>query len=219
MTNPQGASARQEWLTSACAAIIPIFADAHKPEPPANCRVNFGFPSRGATSTKSKRIGECWSPEATPDAVNEIFIHPILALDHAPELRILETLVHELVHAAVGIKCKHRGPFKAVALAIGLEGKMTSTSAGIELRAKLQTIANGLGPFPTSGLDASKAPTKKQTTRLLKCECAACGYIARVSSKHLSETGSPICPCNGEPMSNPLETETPTDPDSESEDN
>jgi hypothetical protein len=35
---------------------------------------------------------------------------------------------------------------------------------------------------------------KKRTTRLLKCECEACGYTARVTRKWVDEAGAPICP-------------------------
>jgi hypothetical protein len=35
---------------------------------------------------------------------------------------------------------------------------------------------------------------KKQTTRLLKCECAECGYTARVTAKWIKDSGAPMCP-------------------------
>lgn len=40
---------------------------------------------------------------------------------------------------------------------------------------------------------------KKQTTRMLKVQCPACGYLARVTRKWLEEAGTPTCPC-GERM-------------------
>ena len=40
-------------------------------------------------------------------------------------------------------------------------------------------------------------------TRMLKCECGDCGYVARVSRRWLCETGPPICPCNRETMACP----------------
>lgn len=39
----------------------------------------------------------------------------------------------------------------------------------------------------------------KQTTRQLKIQCPACGYLARVTRKWLEEAGTPTCPC-GERM-------------------
>lgn len=36
-----------------------------------------------------------------------------------------------------------------------------------------------------------------RTTRLIKCECAQCGYIARVSLKWIQGSGVPRCPQHG----------------------
>jgi uncharacterized Zn finger protein (UPF0148 family) len=38
------------------------------------------------------------------------------------------------------------------------------------------------------------SPVKKQSTRMLKAQCPRCDYTVRVSRKHLSEKGAPICP-------------------------
>lgn len=35
---------------------------------------------------------------------------------------------------------------------------------------------------------------EKQGTRLLKCQCATCGYTVRVTRKWLGLAGPPICP-------------------------
>ncbi len=36
-------------------------------------------------------------------------------------------LLHEMIHAAVGIDAGHKGPFKRAAIAVGLAGPMTAT--------------------------------------------------------------------------------------------
>ena len=43
-------------------------------------------------------------------------------------------------------------------------------------------------------------PRKKQTTRLIKCSCSACGYTARTSRKWLDTAGAPICPTDKKAM-------------------
>jgi hypothetical protein len=48
-------------------------------------------------------------------------------------------------------------------------------------------------------LDITKLKTKKQSTRMVKCECPDCGYIVRTTRKWLEE-GAPICPCNKREM-------------------
>lgn len=41
---------------------------------------------------------------------------------------------------------------------------------------------------------------KRQGTRLLKTECVACGYVARVTSKWIGAVGAPVCPCSMQKM-------------------
>lgn len=54
--------------------------------------------------------------------------------------------------------------------------------------------------YPHAELNAGKSGEKKQGTRLIKCECSACGYVCRTTSKWLEEIGAPLCPCSGERM-------------------
>jgi hypothetical protein len=63
----------------------------------------------------------------------------------------------------------------------------------------LKTLDKKLGTYPHAALDPSEG-IKKQSTRLLKVECEACGYTVRVTRKWLDEAGSPLCPCNEKPM-------------------
>lgn len=121
----------------------------------------------------------------------EIFISPALA-EHGV---VLSTLAHELVHATVGLAAKHGKAFKQCALEIGLEGKMTATHAGEKLALRLNTIARELGTYPHDVLKGATATNgeKKQGTRLIKVECACCGYTARTTAKWL-DLGAPLCP-------------------------
>ncbi|MEX3924422.1 transcription elongation protein SprT [Paraburkholderia sp. BR10936] len=50
-----------------------------------------------------------------------------------------------------------------------------------------------------SGDDAEPANNKapKQSTRMIKCECPMCHYIARTSQKWIDEVGPPHCPLHG----------------------
>ena len=45
------------------------------------------------------------------------------------------------------------------------------------------------------------------TTRLFKAECLSCGYIIRTTRKWLDGEGAPLCPCNGERMTDCREWE------------
>ncbi len=156
---------------------------------PAALQVSIGFPSVGALARRSRRIGECWPPEASRDGVYQVFVSPLVA----EPLPVLEVLVHELVHTAVGTRARHGPPFRRLALALGLQGRMPNTVAGPELSARLAEIAANLGAFPHAGLVADSG-RHKQTTRLHKVACPDCGYTARITAKWIA-AGLPICPC------------------------
>jgi hypothetical protein len=94
----------------------------------------------------------------------------------------------------VGVEHKHRKPFPACAKALGLEGKMTATVAGEDLKSTLQIFTDEIGPYPHARLVHSSNP-KKQTTRMLKVICSECGCVCRMTAKWLEQPGPPICAC------------------------
>lgn len=201
---------REMWLITAVEAMKPLFKDKGYEVPPV--RVACGWPSIGATSTKKRRIGECWSKESATDKTCQIFISPWL-IDTTSEGGVLATLVHEVVHAVVGNKEGHNKVFGKCARAVGLEGKLTATTAGEALTAQMKEWATKLGDYPHARLDSFKSPTKKQTTRMVKCECGVCGYTVRTSRKWLEEAGAPICPCNKKSMKFDIPDELESDDD------
>ena len=182
---------REAWLCAAADMLAPMFADAGAPLPD-RIRYSVGFMG-GRSSAKLRAIGQCWDASASADGTTEIFIHPSIC----EPVQVLSILAHELVHAAVGVQAGHKGPFKRVALAIGLEGKMESTNAGSELAETLTEIADLLGPLPHAKLDGSHSGPKKQAARMIKATCE-CGYLVRLTRKWLDEVGPPHCPLHGQ---------------------
>jgi hypothetical protein len=186
---------REQWLHRATRIISSRFAKLGYPLP-STMHLSIGFPSRSALAKKNRRIGECWGCELSKDGAAHIFISPLLG----DALDVLATLVHEHVHVVAGSKAKHGPRFRKIALAVGLTGKMTSTKPGEELTDYLQSkVLAKLPTFPHAELTATERH-KKQSTRLLKVCCAECGYTARVTRKWVVEVGTPLCPCNEEPM-------------------
>lgn len=183
------AATREAWLEAAVEALRPLFVQLAGVEMPEAVRVSCGFPGGGSAR---KRIGECWPTKAS-DGAAQMFISPLLA----DPVKVLATLAHEMIHAWDDCEHGHKAPFARVARAIGLEGKMTATVAGEELQAILADVAAELGPYPHAALKLSEK-IKNQTTRMLKVECPACGYVCRTTAKWL-EVGTPTCPC-GEQM-------------------
>jgi len=188
---------REAWLSAAVELMKPLFKSANYAIP--TVRVSCGWPSSGGTAEKKRTIGQCWSKESATDKTCQIFISPWL-IDTASEQGVLPTLVHEVVHAVVGIECKHNKVFGKCARAVGLEGKLTATIAGPKLLEACQLWNRSLGEYPHARLDSFKSPVKKQTTRMVKCECEACEYTVRTSRKWLDAAGAPLCPCNKKPM-------------------
>jgi len=186
---------REAYLTAAVNLMKPMFDRAGSPLP--KVRVSTGWPSMKALSTKNRRIGECWDKSAASDGIYQIFISPFLDAIAEP-MGVLDTLVHEGVHAAVGLECGHKGAFKKLATKLGLEGKMTSTHAGEQLLAEIKAWASQLGDYPHAKLDLTKSPRKKQSTRMIKCECGQCGFTVRTTKKWLDDVGAPHCPKHGE---------------------
>ena len=183
---------REDYLQKAIDILRPDFHIAGF-SLPEHIRVSVGFPSRGGLGKKKRVIGECWSDKAATDRSHAIFISPMLGkADEA-----LATLVHECLHTAVGVEHKHKGPFRKGAKAIGLVGKLTETTAGDALKARLEEVAALLGPYPHSALFHS-AGEKKQTCRLLKVICPECGCICRMSQLATETPGCPTCACGGQ---------------------
>lgn len=184
---------REAWLAAAVLDLRTDF-EAVGLDLPGIVHVSVGWPSTGGTGKAggSKAIGQCWCGTASADGAPHVFISPLLG----EPLTALETLVHELAHAAVGTKAKHGPVFKRAAMALGLEGKATSTFAGAMLKERLAALAEHLGPYPHAPLSLPDKESK-QSTRLLKAECG-CGYIIRVTRKWVDQSGLPTCACGGE---------------------
>ncbi|MHB8107988.1 MAG: transcription elongation protein SprT [Candidatus Cryosericum sp.] len=182
---------REDWLLSCVEQLRPDFVRAGFPLP-EKIRASCSWPSKSALSAQRRRVGEAWSAECSGDQHFETFISPVLK----DSVEVAATMVHELCHCAVGLEDGHRGQFPRCAKALGLEGKMTSTTAGEELQARLKDLIEDVGPYPHARLDKKTGP-KKQTTRMLKVTCQECGCVARMTRKWLDEAGTPICGCGG----------------------
>lgn len=183
---------REAYLTEAAAKLRHDFTAAGYTVP--DLLVSVGFPSRSATSRKARRIGECWDGSCSASGQPQIYISPTLGT----AAEALATLVHEMVHAAVGSNAGHKGSFRRCAVALGLTGKMTATTAGEQLTSRLNDLSGSLGPYPHPALAVQSK--ERKGSRLLKAQCQKCGYIVRVTRQWLDTTGPPLCPCNKESM-------------------
>lgn len=186
---------REGWLVAASELMIPWLKAAGAGKSP-KWRVSVGWPlgvrpKRNGQAPKAETIGQCFCHSCSKDGTYEMFISPVL--EDTGE--VLATLLHELVHAFVGIEAKHGKDFKLIAEKVGLTGKMTATVAGDELKPKLADLAKKLGPYPHAGLTSKGKTLKpKQSTRMLKLECPGCEYVIRTTQKWI-DVGVPTCTC------------------------
>jgi hypothetical protein len=174
---------REEWLLAAVEEIRPIFSlKGH--QIPLDCQVSCGFASTG---TRSHHIGQCWSRSSSTHERNQIFISPAL---YEPA-EVLDTLVHELVHAVDNCEHKHGKEFKKMALSLGMVGPMRSAGAGPELKAKLEVVAQALGSYPHGKLKVvhHKAISRSRP----RAKCPTCGFQVPMLKRFLAY-GAPICP-------------------------
>ena len=176
---------REDWLIE-LATRLEVLLKEHGATLP-KYRVTCGFPSSGGLSAKNRTIGQCWSPEASADNTTEI----IIGITQDEPMRVAGVLAHEMVHAAVGVAAGHRGPFRKLALDIGLEGPMTATTEGEAFKQAVQPMLDEIGNYPHAKLDATKR--RKQGTRMIKASCTACGYTVRSTAKWIA-IATPTCP-------------------------
>jgi len=190
---------RESYLIRATTILRPFYRKLGYELP--EVYISVGFPSKRATSTNNRCVGQCWHGDDQKDGKGHLFLSPVLDGPGA-----LETLVHEHLHAFLPAGVGHGPAYKRAMDAVGLEGKPTATHAGPALQLRLRRLDEKLGGYPHDELLVGGGK-KKQTTRLVKVECAPCDYIARVTRKPLDAYGPPICPGCNEVM---VEVEAPT---------
>lgn len=175
---------REEWLGVAAEEIAPYF-EAHGFKLPAKLRFACSWPA-GSRGSK-KVLGQCVAPERSQDGHTEIYIVPTVA---EPKLA-LGVLVHELVHAAVGVRHGHKKPFAAACAKLGLVGKATEALPGPELAAMLEAKLDVLGAYPHAAVNLDGVV--KQKARMLKAVCPETGYTVRLTKKQVA-IGMPVSP-------------------------
>lgn len=138
---------REEWLMAATGLLDNEFFVSSKHDLPKKLRVSCGF-------CGGKSIGVCLYEGVSSDKTRELFIDP----SQDDGLRILNILLHELLHAALPEGTGHKGEFRSMALGFGFIGKMTATEVeeGSELDKQLRRILEQVGKYPHAALKREK---------------------------------------------------------------
>ena len=196
---------REGWLNSFALAITPLIEQRTGLKVPLErMRFSCSFP-RGRATPNRKGVfttGQCWHGDTHASGLHEIMINPLRdQIINEQGEGVGETMIHEIIHAALPKGTGHKAPFARAAKAMGLEGKPTATIAGSELIGRIKEIAEQIGDYPHKALAGEWG--RKQTTRLLKVMCVDCGhmneqgngYTARITMTWIENAGLPTCPC------------------------
>lgn len=182
---------REQWLAAAVKLLDKEFFAAHPELKLPPYMVAVGWPKGG--SKGSHTIGQCFHPEGSADATtSHLFICPT----QDDPVRILDILLHERLHSALGHGVGHKGPFKKWATEFGLEGKMTATTASPALVLKLKAINEKLGAYPHVALRMSSGKAKRPGGGgwIRYASTTEDGFKVLVSPKMVEEFGAPKDP-------------------------
>lgn len=195
MTKVNTHETRETWLKAAMDHLNDTFFKPADLPLPEKLFVSIGWAKNAG---KGNAIGQCFPPAWSGDekAVN-MFICPRLG----DPVEVLATLLHEMVHAAVGCEHGHKAPFKRVIKQFGLAGKATATYAepGTDCHDKLLGISGTLGPYPHVLMVARKKSKRGSMggwVRLMSTNEET--YKVLVSPKMLEEHGYPVDPWGDE---------------------
>ena len=131
----------EAWLRAAVDGLRPDFEAIGKTLP-AMLRGNFGFTSHG--SKKTGVSGQYYDGGASTDKIPKL----IIRCNTDDPAAILEAVVHQCCHAAVGVQEGHGKAFREVALRIGLEPPMRTSRAGKRLSRPFTRPGGRTRPLP-----------------------------------------------------------------------
>lgn len=175
---------------------------------PKNIRINVSQLRTANKTHGHTTLGLCYPTHYTAgknkpkkEVVNIIQMN-IATTGRDNSVDVLDTLAHELIHAIDDNKSGHKkgGDFDKMARAIGLEGKLTSTYAGEELKGRLNSIIKSIGKFPLQ--EVNLEGLRRDSNRNLKLICADnendCDHGFNTNRLRVEQMTSRTCLCCGE---------------------
>mgnify|MGYP003636127368 FL=1 len=117
----------------------------------------------------------------------------------ADSMRVADILLHEIIHTLCP-HAGHKGAFRAIALKMGLTGKMTATVATEDLSNRIKAeIVDIVGKYPHAAVQLVPRGQRGKGSRSIKCQChnADCLFTMRTTRKWIIKAGfnlaCPIC--------------------------
>ena len=128
---------REQWLTHVAVLLRPWFA-RHGFEIPLRVRLGVG-----ALGFSTRTLGVCY-PQVDRAGFRHVTISPFID----DPLLVVAVLAHELIHAGLPPDEGHGPRFRAVARAVGYEGRVTQVTPGPALRKEIESILRRVGRYP-----------------------------------------------------------------------
>lgn len=190
---------REEWLRNAVELLSVSLLEITGNKMPDKWAVSVGFPK-----TRGKEAnGQCWDPKVSAEGVTEMFISPAHTSDVIEGGQcVLSTLLHEMIHASVGLKCGHGGPFLKAIRALDFTGKPTATTVGPALKPILDSVVDALPPYPHAPMRPVEGGAKGNKGGYWPVFISPVDptYRIQIRGASLAEHGPPICPISGDEM-------------------
>lgn len=156
---------REHWLECSVSFLSDLLVEHSLIVPVV--RVSCGWPLAGGLRASGRVIGQCFAPEIAKDGKAHIFVSPLVF----DSVEVLGVLLHEMIHASVGVKHGHKKPFSKAARLLGLAGPPTATVVGDALRPTLETFLAQTGAYPHAPLQPLPKEKVGSRLRLYECSC------------------------------------------------
>ena len=184
---------REQWLIAGAELMSSWFSEVDAPEP-KKLQFAVGFPKY----CKPNAIGQCWDKIASEDKEHHnIFVSPVLA----DPVEVLGVVLHEQVHASVGVEHGHKKPFKDVVKKLGLAGKATATFVELDspLHKRMLELVEKIGPYPHVKMALRRGKKRPPGGGWIKFVSTNNDkYILRLSPVAFKEAGAPMDPWGDE---------------------
>tara|TARA_R110002012_G_scaffold98434_4_gene236031 strand:+ start:1037 stop:1675 length:639 start_codon:yes stop_codon:yes gene_type:complete len=204
MENKINGMNRETWLNIMIDKAVPMFDKAGfkisdiRGKLKVSCSMMVGQRKSSKFGAIGQHLPTAWNKEQN----HEMLISPTLE----DGVQVVGVLIHEMCHAIqshlyhdekgrLTVKA-HGKEFRKIAIAVGLEGKMTATTESPELKIKIEKWISEIGKYPHSEINLKGR--KKQGVRNLKVQCQSCEWSFRTSNKNILLMASTKCLCCGD---------------------
>ncbi len=189
-TTPTYQLTREDWLRRAVDMFRPMIEQVSGIVVP-DVHISVGLGSRRYEKGVE---AVCYRRRASADGHNHIFISP----EQGDTAEVLNSVLHELIHAALDCEDGHRGRFAEYATRLGFEAPFTMTPASVSLMAEFMVMAGELGEYPHAKLTITES--KPATVPGGVVLVGTGGSITSAPGPQTNRWVSFYCPVHGDPI-------------------